>query len=164
MSVEDLTDLVEDQIDDALAAVPGVADVQVYGDRDKIFRVDVNQAKLASRGLTVADSRNALATVAFDTPAGSLTTSNQDLVVRTTADGEHARSVREHRSSTAAPGCRDVATVTLGADTGSHIAALQRQDRHRHRHHPRRRNRTRSTSPTASAQRLPRSRRRCPKA
>ena len=45
MSVEDMTVLVEDQIVDALAAVPGVADVQIYGDREKIFRIDVNQAQ-----------------------------------------------------------------------------------------------------------------------
>ena len=55
MSVEDMTILVEDQIVDALAAVPGVADVQVYGDREKIFRIDVDQTKLASLGLTIAD-------------------------------------------------------------------------------------------------------------
>ena len=33
--------------------MPGVADVQVYGDRDKIFRIDVDQNKLASLGFTV---------------------------------------------------------------------------------------------------------------
>ncbi len=38
MSVEDMTVLVEDQVVDELAAVTGVADVQVYGDREKIFR------------------------------------------------------------------------------------------------------------------------------
>ena len=37
MSIQDMTVLVQDQIEDTLAAVPGVADVQVYGDRDKIF-------------------------------------------------------------------------------------------------------------------------------
>jgi hydrophobic/amphiphilic exporter-1 (mainly G- bacteria), HAE1 family len=60
MSVQDMTVLVEDQIVDSLASVPGVADVQVFGSRDKIFRVDVDQARLASLGLTVADIRNAL--------------------------------------------------------------------------------------------------------
>ncbi|MGN6143543.1 MAG: efflux RND transporter permease subunit, partial [Mesorhizobium sp.] len=57
LSVEDMTVIVEDRVEDALAAVPGVADVQVYGDRDKIFRIDVNQAKLAALGYTVADLR-----------------------------------------------------------------------------------------------------------
>ena len=72
MSVEDMTLIVEDQIEDELAAVSGVADVQVYGDREKIFRIDVDQAKLASLGFTVADLRTALASVAFDTPSGSI--------------------------------------------------------------------------------------------
>ncbi|OWK19049.1 hypothetical protein AJ88_47495 [Mesorhizobium amorphae CCBAU 01583] len=35
MSVQDMTVIVQDQIEDELAAVPGVADVQVSGDRDK---------------------------------------------------------------------------------------------------------------------------------
>ena len=74
MPVEDMTILVEDQVVDALAAVNGVADVQTYGDRAKIFRIDIDQAKIASHGLTIADIRNALASIAFDTPAGSITT------------------------------------------------------------------------------------------
>jgi HAE1 family hydrophobic/amphiphilic exporter-1 len=117
MSVEDMTVIVEDQIEDALAAVPGVADVQVYGDREKIFRIDVNQAKLASLGYTVADLRNALASVAFDTPAGSITTTDQNLVVRTTADV----TTPEQFEAIVLGGTthiRDVATVTLGPDIG----------------------------------------------
>src|SRR5690606_23496179 len=85
IAVEDMTILVEDQIVDALSAVSGVADVQVYGDREKIFRIDVNQAKLASRGLTIADIRRALASMALDTPAGALSTNDQNIIVRTTA-------------------------------------------------------------------------------
>ena len=98
-----MTIIVEDQILDTLSAVPGVADVQVYGDRDKIFRVDVNQAKVASHGLTIAGIANALATVAFDTPAGSLTTGNKDIVVRATAT-VNTPDAFETSSSTAAPG------------------------------------------------------------
>ncbi|SMH52934.1 efflux RND transporter permease subunit [Mesorhizobium australicum] len=120
MSIQDLTIFVEDQIVDALSAVPGVADVQVYGDRAKIFRVDINQSRLSALGLTVADVRNALASVAFDTPAGSLTSNSQDLVVRATASvttpdefenlavGDRAAMIK----------LRDVASVTLGADIG----------------------------------------------
>jgi HAE1 family hydrophobic/amphiphilic exporter-1 len=120
MPIQDLTVFVEDQIVDALSAVPGVADVQIFGDRAKIFRVDINQARLSALGLTVADVRNALASVAFDTPAGSLTSNSQDLVVRATASvttpdqfenlalGDKANMIK----------LRDVATVTLGADIG----------------------------------------------
>ncbi|MEP9399525.1 efflux RND transporter permease subunit [Mesorhizobium sp. KR2-14] len=117
MSVEDMTILVEDQIVDALSAVPGVADVQVYGDREKIFRIDVDQTRLASVGLTVADIRNALGSIALDTPSGALSTNAQSIIVRTTASvttpeafenlvlGENTR-------------LGDVASVTLGPDIG----------------------------------------------
>ncbi|THF57961.1 efflux RND transporter permease subunit [Ollibium composti] len=117
LSVEDMTVIVEDRVEDALAAVPGVADVQVYGDRDKIFRIDVNQAKLAALGYTVADLRKALASVAFDTPAGSITTTDQNLVVRTTADV----TTPEQFAAIVIGGTThigDVATVTMGPDIG----------------------------------------------
>ena len=117
MSIQDMTVLVEDQIEDALAAVPGVADVQVYGDRDKIFRIDVDQSKLASQGYTVADLRRALASVAFDTPAGSIKTTNQDLIVRTTADVTTPEEF-ENIVIGGTTRVRDVGTVTLGPDTG----------------------------------------------
>jgi HAE1 family hydrophobic/amphiphilic exporter-1 len=118
MSVEDMTILVEDQIVDTLSAVEGVADVQVYGDREKIFRVDIDQSKVASLGLTVADLSSALASVAFDTPAGSITTTNQDIIVRATA----AVTTPDQFESIVINGktkIGDVATVTLGGDPGS---------------------------------------------
>ncbi|MET2830364.1 efflux RND transporter permease subunit [Mesorhizobium shangrilense] len=117
MSIQDMTVIVQDQIEDELAAVPGVADVQVYGDRDKIFRIDVDQNKLASLGFTVADLRAALASVAFDSPAGSITTTNQDLIVRTTADVTTPAEF-ENIIIGGTTRIRDVATVTLGPDIG----------------------------------------------
>ena len=117
MSVQDMTLIVQDQIEDELAAVPGVADVQVYGDRDKIFRIDVDQAKLASHGFTIADLRNALASVAFDSPSGSISTTNQNLIVRTTAEV----TTPEEFEAIVIGGTthvRDVASVSLGPDTG----------------------------------------------
>ena len=117
MSVEDMTVLVEDEIADQLAAVPGVADVQIYGDREKIFRIDIDQAKMASLNLTVADVANALSSMAFDTPAGSLTNRNQDLIVRATASvttPEAFESMIINRRARLG----DFASVTLGPDIG----------------------------------------------
>ncbi|OQM76107.1 efflux RND transporter permease subunit [Manganibacter manganicus] len=117
MSIQDMTVIVQDQVEDTLAAVPGVADVQVYGDRDKIFRIDVDQAKLASLGYTVADLRGALSSIAFDSPSGSITTTDQSLVVRTTADV----TTPEQFEDIVIGGnthIRDVANVTLGPDIG----------------------------------------------
>lgn len=117
MSIQDMTVVVQDQIEDELAAVPGVADVQIYGYRDKIFRIDVDQNKLASLGFTVADLRTALASVAFDSPAGSITTTDQDLIVRTTADVTTPEEF-ENIIIGGTTRIRDVATVTLGPDVG----------------------------------------------
>ena len=118
MSMEDLTLLVENEISDRLAAVDGVADVEIYGDQEKVFRIDVNQAALASRGLTVANLSTALQSASLDVPAGSLESLTQDIVVRATAsltsveDFENVLIGKQVR-------LRDVATVTLGPDDGS---------------------------------------------
>jgi len=118
MPVQDMTVLVEDEIQDVLAAVPGVADVQVFGERDKIFRIDIDQAKLASYGLTIADVTNALSTMALDTPAGSLKSNDQSIVVRaaatiTTPEAFEDIFINGHTK------VGDVANVTLGPDIES---------------------------------------------
>src|SRR5690606_34870315 len=41
LSMEDLTQFVDNEVSDRLAAVEGVADVELYGDQEKVFRVDV---------------------------------------------------------------------------------------------------------------------------
>ncbi|AOG09161.1 efflux RND transporter permease subunit [Agrobacterium sp. RAC06] len=118
LSMEDLTLLVDNEISDRLAAVEGVADVQIYGDQEKVFRIDVNQAALASRGLSVASLASALQNSSLDVPAGSLESQTQDIVVRATAslatvdDFENVLIGERVR-------LRDVATVTLGPDDGS---------------------------------------------
>lgn len=118
MSVDDMTVLVEDQIEDVLSAVPGVADVQINGDRDKIFRIDINQARLASYGLTIADISNALSSMGLDAPAGSLRSSDQSIVVRATANLEKPEDF-ENVYIKGRTQIRDVATVTLGPDIES---------------------------------------------
>ncbi|MBW6422678.1 efflux RND transporter permease subunit [Rhizobium sp. XQZ8] len=120
MSMEDLTQLVNNEIVDRLAAVEGVADVQLYGDQDKVFRVDINQSALAGRGLTVADVSKALASAALDVPAGSLKSTTQDIVVRTTAS---LTKPQDFENVMIGPNIRirDVATVALGPDDGATV-------------------------------------------
>ena len=81
----DLTTLVDNTISERLAAVPGVADVQIYGEEAKAFLIDVDAAKLAAAGLTVADIANALNSVAFDAPSGTLNGINQNIAIRAIA-------------------------------------------------------------------------------
>ncbi len=112
-SPQELTELVRDQVEDRLISISGVADVQIYGDREPIFRVDINQLELASRGLTLGDLREALADIAYDAPAGDLSGDRQSINVRTTAA---VATPAAFEALEIAPNVllRDVARVTLG--------------------------------------------------
>lgn len=114
-SVTDLTQIVRDQVEDRLVAVPGVADVQLNGARDKLFLVDIDPRQMASRGMTLAEIRAALANAAFDSPAGSMSSRDQDIVVRTTAA---LATPEEFEAIQLGEGVwlGDVANVTLGPD------------------------------------------------
>jgi HAE1 family hydrophobic/amphiphilic exporter-1 len=120
MSRDELTALVENLISERLAAVEGVADVQINGTQQKLFQIDVDQIKLASLGLTVADVRNALSTIAFDSPAGSLNGTNQNIAIRAVAE---VNTPEEFENITIRDRIRigDVATVVfapVGANSG----------------------------------------------
>ena len=119
-SPEDLTKLVTDLAESRLLAAPGVADLQIFGDRGLVFRVDVDLLQLAARGLTLADLRNVLGNAAFDAPAGALSSDRQSLMVRTTAA---IRTAAQIEALTVAGDVRlgDVAQVVLGPEPGASI-------------------------------------------
>lgn len=118
MKAEDLTVYVEDVIENRLASVEGVADVQYFGEKEKSFRIDLDQAKLASRGMTVADIKTALATAALDVPAGTIESRSTNIVVRASSD---ITTPEEFESVIVNGKVRlgDVANVTLGAEDGT---------------------------------------------
>ncbi|MEH7907734.1 efflux RND transporter permease subunit [Rhizobium laguerreae] len=117
LNMDDLTQLVENEVIDRLASVDGVADVEEYGDQEKVFRVDVEQGALASRGLTIGDLTKALDNAALDVPAGSLKSNTQDIVVRATANlqtpADFSNVILQDRVRLG-----DVATVMLGPRDG----------------------------------------------
>ncbi|NBB69201.1 MAG: MMPL family transporter, partial [Alphaproteobacteria bacterium] len=90
---EALSARVDDTIVPELASVPGVAEVQVDGERRRTLTVVVDPLRLASYGLSVADVRDTLATAPFDVPAGSIETASQDVVVRADASVVTVRDV-----------------------------------------------------------------------
>ncbi|MFW5654915.1 MAG: efflux RND transporter permease subunit [Roseicyclus sp.] len=112
-SAQDLTRLVDEQVADRLISIEGVADLQIYGDRSPVFRVDIDMMELASRGLTLADLRRTLADAAYDAPAGDLAGDRQSINVRTTATVATPDAF-EDLLIRANVRVRDVARVTLG--------------------------------------------------
>ncbi|PZX40721.1 HAE1 family hydrophobic/amphiphilic exporter-1 [Roseinatronobacter thiooxidans] len=119
-SVQDLTRLVEDLVEDRLISAPGVADLQVFGAREAIFRVDIDMLELAARGLSIADIREALRNVSFDVPAGALSNDRQSIQVRTTAN---VQTPAAFEALVLRNDVRlgQVATVTLGPSPGETI-------------------------------------------
>ncbi|WEK52704.1 MAG: efflux RND transporter permease subunit [Candidatus Kaistia colombiensis] len=97
LKIEDLTKLVNDVIVDRLKAVDGVADVQINGDRSPNISIYIDPMRLASFGLTVADLKTALATVALDVPAGNLKDTNRNMFVRADASVKSADDVKAIR-------------------------------------------------------------------
>lgn len=78
----ELTDYADRYIVDRLATVPGVANVQIYGEQRYAMRIWLDPEALASRGLTVTDVESALQTQNVELPAGQLESAQKDYTVR----------------------------------------------------------------------------------
>ena len=85
MKEEELTDLVNDVIEDRLAAVEGVAAANSYGLRARTIEVRVNPVALAARGLALDELVTAIGAASVTTPSGALENATQQLIVRAEA-------------------------------------------------------------------------------
>ena len=77
-----LTTLAETKIVDRLAKLPGVASIVIGGERRYSMRVWVDNRRMASQGLTVADLRAALSRENVDVPSGRLESDQAEFTVR----------------------------------------------------------------------------------
>jgi HAE1 family hydrophobic/amphiphilic exporter-1 len=85
LSEAELTDLVNNVIEDRLAAVEGVAAANSYGLRARTIEVRVSQVALAARGISLQDLINAIGQASVNTPSGALENATQQLLVRAEA-------------------------------------------------------------------------------
>lgn len=121
LSLDDLTRRVETDIIPALVSLPGVADVRLYGDRERQLRVAVEPLKLTAHGLDTADVVARLESADLDIPAGSFRDAPLELRVRANAALQTPERVA---AITLAPGLRlgDVARVFFApADARSQV-------------------------------------------
>jgi hydrophobe/amphiphile efflux-1 (HAE1) family protein len=82
---DEVTRIAERDIIPELISIEGVADVQLFGARERMLRVVVDPLRLTSYGLSVTDVANALRHAPFDVPAGSFRSADQELIVRADA-------------------------------------------------------------------------------
>jgi multidrug efflux pump len=94
MSMLEVTDYVERNIIDRLAAVPGVARVSAGGGRRYAMRVWVDRQALAARKLTVGDIEAALRRENIELPAGRLQSGTREFSLRTLVGLENEKDFR----------------------------------------------------------------------
>ncbi|MEI8645403.1 efflux RND transporter permease subunit [Pseudoalteromonas sp. Hal040] len=95
LSLEALTERVDVDLAPQFLTIPGVADVRLNGDRERVLRVRIDPLKLSSFNLTVPDIADVLRQAPFDVPAGSLKSSDQQVIVRADATSISAEQVAD---------------------------------------------------------------------
>ncbi|MBK1836626.1 efflux RND transporter permease subunit [Azospirillum sp. YIM B02556] len=90
-----LNDIAETLIQPKVATLPGVAQVQIYGSQKYAVRVQVNPNALALRGIGIDELQKALAAANANTPVGTLTGQQQQLVIAANPQLPDAAAFRE---------------------------------------------------------------------
>ncbi|MEM7090397.1 MAG: efflux RND transporter permease subunit [Pseudomonadota bacterium] len=126
LDLVDLATLAEGVVSDRLLSIEGVSEVQIAGDYDRVMRVTFFPVALASRGISLADMRLALASANLDIPLGTLETAGQEIVVRSVASTtteEAISAIRLNRETVIG----DVAFVQYTSDDPSSITRINGQ-------------------------------------
>jgi len=95
LPIDGLTRVVENQIVPELTAVEGVAEVSLFGDRERVLRVKIDPLRLAGYGLSVADVANVMRNARLDVPAGSFKSAEQEVLVRANASVNEPEKIEE---------------------------------------------------------------------
>ena len=122
-SIDELTQLVEDAIATEFTAVDGVAEVVLFGDRQRVLRVEVKPDRLAAFGLSIGEVADTLRSAQFDVPVGSFASGPLEVLVRadaTVADPHRIEDLMLRDQVRLG----DVADVYFGLATPSSVARL----------------------------------------
>ncbi len=114
VNLKQLKFIVED-LEDAIQAVPGVADVRLSGLPEREIWVEVSPEALERHGLALADISRAIRERNYDLPGGALTTPQGEFLVRTVGKAPDSRGLEAIPILTTATGgvvrLGEVATV-----------------------------------------------------
>ena len=82
-SLLDLTDIADNMFKERLQTIPGVAQINIWGDKTYSMRLWIDPDKLAAFNLTPLDVRNAINANNVELPSGKVEGLNTELTVRT---------------------------------------------------------------------------------
>ncbi len=116
LDMQMVTDYVDDEVRPRLERVPGVSSIELRGGAERQIQIDIDPEKLAHRGLSLTDVRNAIRDRNHDTSAGDLNEGKRRYLIRTTGrfkDLDELKSlIIDHQNNTDIK-LQDVATVKL---------------------------------------------------
>ncbi|MBV8883783.1 MAG: efflux RND transporter permease subunit [Chroococcidiopsidaceae cyanobacterium CP_BM_RX_35] len=92
LSVEQLSDLIDQKISRDLLSVPGVGRIQRLGGVDREIRVDLNPDRLQALGITATQVNDQMRTLNINLPGGRANVGNSEETIRTLGS---ARSVEQ---------------------------------------------------------------------
>ncbi|WP_281966610.1 efflux RND transporter permease subunit [Roseovarius nanhaiticus] len=124
--IDQLTRLVDDSIIPEFTAVPGVAEVVVFGDRQRVLRVEVAPERLAAFGLSIAEVADTLRAAQFDVPVGSFGSGQLEVLVRADATVTDPARIEELKIRQNIR-LGDVSDVYFGLATAESVARLDRR-------------------------------------
>jgi multidrug efflux pump len=115
----ELTTLIETQIEDRLTKLPGVATLNVGGERRLAVRIWIDHHRLTARGLVVSDIADALRKSNVDIPSGRVESIDREFSVRTpgelrTAEDYNALVIANFDGKPVR--IRDVGKAVIGAE------------------------------------------------
>ncbi len=95
LPIEEVTRTVENEIIPQLTAVDGVADVTLFGKRERVMRVVVDPMRMAAYRLSVTDVVEVLRNASYDVPAGSFKSDEQEVMVRADASVRGPQAIED---------------------------------------------------------------------
>ncbi|MEL6688166.1 MAG: efflux RND transporter permease subunit [Pseudomonadota bacterium] len=123
LRVDELSRILERDVEPELLAVDGVASLQAFGKRQSQMRVVIDPLRLNRFGLTTLDVGNALREAPFDIPVGSFGSQDQELLVRAEATAATPELIQNIVVSGNVR-ISDVADVRLGPQDPSNLLRL----------------------------------------
>ncbi|HDS84820.1 MAG TPA: efflux RND transporter permease subunit [Phycisphaerales bacterium] len=108
--------LAENQIKDQILALPGIADVEVFGGHQPEVQVRINRDRLAVHGLTLPEVVSVLAAQNVAAPAGTMYSEREEHLVKIVGEFESLEQIRNLPLRLTGQGLlrvRDVADVRL---------------------------------------------------
>ena len=96
-TVEQLSELIDQNISRALLSVKGVAQVQRIGGRDKDIRVDLNPEQLQSLGITATQVNDQIRNFNINLPGGRTEIGNSEQTVRTIGSAKTIEQLKAYQ-------------------------------------------------------------------